>query len=154
LQVSREPLEKRRAARIGQSQALCQSGIHLGGLAHGGEIHKPGAVAEVVAESLFRLKGETGLADSRRTGQGEQPGPAADQQLANQLQLLRAAQEARLVCLVAVREDVGRRHSLSHLRSGFEQGHTALVAVRTPVCTHIPWFRVSRFGLWVGSFSL
>src|SRR5437763_4580378 len=98
VQVLMEALEERIAAEIGQAQAPGEGGRHTGGISNGGEIHKADPVREDVSAALAHVEGQTGLADTRRTGQREQPGRAADEQLANQLQLLRASQEARRFC--------------------------------------------------------
>src|SRR5438876_11255734 len=77
----------------------------------------PDAVREDVSAALAHLEGQTGLADTRRTGQGEQPDRAADEQPANELQLLRASQEGCRVGPAAGREDGGGRRGLRHGRS-------------------------------------
>ena len=122
VQVLMEALEERIAAEIGQAQAPGEGGRHTGGISNGGEIHTPDPVREDVSAALAHLEGQTGLADTRRTGQREQPGRAADEQLANQLQLLRASQEARRFCPAAGREDAGRSRGLRHVQSGFDIG--------------------------------
>src|SRR5919201_874099 len=112
--LGRKPLKEWRRARIKHAQALCNRGGHLRRVANGGEIDKPDPVREEGAEALSGLEGQTGLADTGRTGQGEQPGRAPDEKLANQLKLLRASQEGGRVGPAAGNKDGGRRCGLRH----------------------------------------
>src|SRR4029077_10735040 len=99
-QIRREPLERWVGTRIRQTQAPSQGGGHAGRIANDGEIDETDPVSEGVAESDSRLARPAGLANARRTYKGERPGRAANQQLLDQLQLLRASQERHQVCPV------------------------------------------------------
>ena len=79
--------------------------VELGGVVERHEIDKPDPVGEDAGEPHAGIQCETGLADTRRTGQREQPSRPAGEQLANQLQLVHAADEGRRVCFVVGSED-------------------------------------------------
>jgi hypothetical protein len=131
-----QPLGEGGGAGIGQPQALRKGGRHLGGFVKGREIDKADPVWKDAAELRAGLVCETGLADTRGTGQGEQPSRAVDEQLANQLEFLGAAQEGRWVCLHPGPQGGGRGRGLRHAPPGFV-GPWPLVPGRIPPSTHV-----------------